>query len=137
MSTATEDLSRALKAAAESSAAYARQLTEQYRKEFELAREKVGLSKNNFIDSTYSGSGISAKGFQFVETSLGNLWGAFLPGATISDEAHLTIPKVLANNATNRGLTAESSMEERVKFIKEMLGVDSLNEVVNRMNAGN
>lgn len=137
MSTATEDLSRALKAAAESSAAYARQLTEQYRKEFELAREKVGLSKNNFIDSTYSGSGISAKGFQFVETSLGNLWGAFLPGATISDEAHLTIPKVLANNATDRGLTAESSMEERVKFIKEMLGVDSLNEVVNRMNAGN
>lgn len=137
MSTATEDLSRALKAAAESSAAYARQLTEQYRKEFELAREKVGLSKNNFIDSTYSGSGISAKGFQFVETSLGNLWGAFLPGATISDEAHLTIPKVLANNATDRGLTAESSMEERVKFTKEMLGVDSLNEVVNRMNAGN
>lgn len=137
MSTATEDLSRALKAAAESSAAYARQLTEQYRKEFELAREKVGLSKNNFIDSTYSGSGISAKGFQFVETSLGDLWGAFLPGATISDEAHLTIPKVLANNATDRGLTAESSMEERVEFIKEMLGVDSLNEVVNRMNAGN
>lgn len=136
MSTATEDLSRALKAAAESSTAYARQLTEQYRKELELAREKVGLSKNNFIDSTYSGSGISAKGFQFVETSLGNLWGAFLPGATISDEAHLTIPKVLANNAADRGLTAESSMEERVKFTKEMLGVDSLNEVINRMNAG-
>ena len=37
MSTATDDLSRALKAAAESSAVYARQLTEQYRKELELA----------------------------------------------------------------------------------------------------
>ena len=136
MSTATEDLSRVLKAAAESSAAYTRQLTEQLRKEFELAREKVGLSKNNFIDSTYSGSGISAKGFRFVDTGLGKLWGTFLPGATIGEEANLTIPKVLATNAANQGLTAESSMEERVNFVKKMLDIDSLNEAVNKMNAG-
>lgn len=137
MSTATKDLSRVLKAAAESSAAYTRQLTEQLRKEFELAREKVGLSKNNFIDSTYSGSGISAKGFRFVDTGLGKLWGTFLPGATIGEEAHLTIPKVLATNAASQGLTAESSMEERVNFVKKMLDIDSLNEAVNKMNAGN
>lgn len=137
MSTATEDLSRVLKAAAESSAAYTRQLTEQLRKEFELAREKVGLSKNNFIDSTYSGSGISAKGFRFVDTGLGKLWGTFLPGATIGEEANLTIPKVLATNAASQGLTAESSMEERVNFVKKMLDIDSLNEAVNKMNAGN
>lgn len=136
MSTATEDLSRVLKAAAESSAAYTRQLTEQLRKEFELAREKVGLSKNSFIDSTYSGSGISAKGFRFVDTDLGKLWGTFLPGATIGEEAHLTIPKVLATNAASQGLTAESSMEERVNFVKKMLDIDSLNEAVNKMNAG-
>ena len=136
MSTATEDLSRVLKAAAESSAAYTRQLTEQLRKEFELAREKVGLSKNNFIDSTYSGSGISAKGFRFVDTGLGKLWGTFLPGATIGEEANLTIPKVLATNAASQGLTAESSMEERVNFVKKMLDIDSLNEAVNKMNAG-
>lgn len=136
MSTATEDLSRVLKAAAESSAAYTRQLTEQLRKEFELAREKVGLSKNNFIDSTYSGSGISAKGFRFVDTGLGKLWGTFLPGATIGEEAHLTIPEVLAKNAASQGLTAESSMEERVNFVKKMLDIDSLNEAVNKMNAG-
>lgn len=136
MSTATEDLSRVLKAATESSAAYTRQLTEQLRKEFELAREKVGLSKNNFIDSTYSGSGISAKGFRFVDTGLGKLWGTFLPGATIGEEAHLTIPEVLAKNAASQGLTAESSMEERVNFVKKMLDIDSLNEAVNKMNAG-
>ena len=136
MSTATEDLSRVLKAAAESSAAYTRQLTEQLRKEFELAREKVGLSKNNFIDSTYSGSGISAKGFRFVDTGLGKLWGTFLPGATIGEKANLTIPKVLATNAASQGLTAESSMEERVNFVKKMLDIDSLNEAVNKMNAG-
>lgn len=136
MSTATEDLSRVLKVATESSAAYTRQLTEQLRKEFELAREKVGLSKNNFIDSTYSGSGISAKGFRFVDTGLGKLWGTFLPGATIGEEAHLTIPEVLAKNAASQGLTAESSMEERVNFVKKMLDIDSLNEAVNKMNAG-
>lgn len=137
MSTATEDLSRALKAAAESSAAYARQLTEQYRKEFELAQQKVGLSGNSFINSSYSGSGISAKGFRFIDTGLGKLWGSYLPGATISDKPHLTIPEVLAENAVDMGLTAESSMEERVNFTKQMLGVESLSDAVNRMNEGN
>lgn len=137
MSTATEDLSRALKAAAESSAAYARQLTEQYRKEFELAQQKLGLSGNSFINSSYSGSGISAKGFRFIDTGLGKLWGSYLPGATISDKPHLTIPKVLAENAADMELTAESSMEERVNFTKQMLGVESLSDAVNRMNEGN
>lgn len=136
MSTATEDLSRALKAAAESSAAYVRQLTEQYRKEFELAQQKVGVSGNSFINASYSGSGISAKGFKFIETGLGQLWESYLPGATISNKPHLTIPEVLAENATSMGLTAESSMEKRVNFVKEMIGVESLSDAVNKMNAG-
>lgn len=136
MSTATEDLSRALNAAAESSARYAQQLTEQYRKEFELARQKVGLSGKSFIDSTYSGTGISAKGFRFIETGIGKAYGAYLPGATVESNWQ-TIPQVLAGNAATKKLTAESSMEERVNFAKEMLGVESLNDAINKMNVGN
>lgn len=139
MSTATEDLSRALKAAAESSAAYARQLTEQYRKEFELAEKNLGVpkTKNEFIDSDFVGLGL-ARGIRFFDADIPtdqNILKKYLPGAT-GITYRKSVPEYLADNAKARGLTADSSVADRVKFAEDILGVESLSQAIEKMNSG-
>lgn len=135
MSTATEDLSRALKAAAESSAAYARQLTEQYRKELELAQQKVGISTEKYVTS-YS----APKGLQF-QTVMGSdryygLANQYLPGAqgNYYKNDSFSLWEFLQNEMDLAGLSPSDSVNSKMKFAANLLGYNSLNEAVQQLN---
>ena len=135
MSTATEDLSRALKAAAESSAAYARQLTEQYRKEFELAQQKAGISTEKYVTS-YS----APKGLKF-QTDMGSdryygLANQYLPGAqgNYYKNDSFSLWEFLQNEMDLAGLSPSDSVNSKMKFTANLLGYNSLNEAVQQLN---
>lgn len=135
MSTATEELSRALKAAAESSAAYARQLTEQYRKELELAQQKVGISTEKYVTS-YS----APKGLKF-QTVMGSdryygLANQYLPGAqgNYYKNDSFSLWEFLQNEMDLAGLSPSDSVNSKMKFAANLLGYNSLNEAVQQLN---
>lgn len=135
MSTATDDLSRALKAAAESSAAYARQLTEQYRKELELAQQKAGISTEKYVAS-YS----APKGLKF-QTVMGSdryygLSNQYLPGAqgNYYKNDSFSLWKFLQNEMDLAKLSPSDSVNSKMKFAANLLGYNSLNEAVQQLN---
>lgn len=135
MSTATEDLSRALKAAAESSAAYARQLTEQYREELELAQQKAGISTEGYVASYSAPKGLN---FQTVMNSNKRfgLANQYLPGAqgNYYKNDSFSLWDFLQNEMDLAGLSPSDSVNSKMKFAANLLGYNSLNEAVQQLN---
>ena len=135
MSTATDDLSRALKAAAESSAVYARQLTEQYRKELELAQQKAGFSTEEYVASYSAPKGLN---FQTVMNSNKRfgLANQYLPGAqgNYYKNDSFSLWDFLQNEMNLAGLSPSDSVNSKMKFAANLLGYDSLNAAVQQLN---
>lgn len=133
MSTATEDLSRVLKAAAESSAAYTRQLTEQLRKEVALAAQDLGLTSwagitKDFRDVSLPGPAKIKRGFLQWE----NYFSAFEnnSGKKISTD------NFLKQYEKQAGLyNAGTTFSDRITAVNNLFGTSSLNEIIQKLNS--
>ena len=135
MSTATDDLSRALKAAAESSAAYARQLTEQYRKELKLAQQKAGISTEGYVASYSAPKGLNFQTIMNSDKRFG-LANQYLPGAqgNYYKNDSFSLWDFLQNEMDLAGLSPSDSVNSKMKFAANLLGYNSLNEAVSQLN---
>ena len=133
MSTATEDLSRVLKAAAESSAAYTRQLTEQLRKEVALAKQDLGLTSwagitKDLRDVSLPGPAKIKKGFLQWE----NYFSAF----ENNSGEKISTPNFLKQYEKQAGLyNAGTTFSDRITAVNNLFGTSSLNEIIQKLNS--
>lgn len=133
MSTATEDLSRVLKAAAESSAAYTRQLTEQLRKEVALAEQDLGLTSwagitKDLRDVSLPGPAKIKNGFLQWE----NYFSAF----ENNSGEKISTPNFLKQYEKQAGLyNAGTTFSDRITAVNNLFGTSSLNEIIQKLNS--
>lgn len=133
MSTATEDLSRTLKAAAESSAAYTRQLTEQLRKEVALAEQDLGLTSwagitKDLRDVSLPGPAKIKNGFLQWE----NYFSAF----ENNSGEKISTPNFLKQYEKQAGLyNAGTTFSDRITAVNNLFGTSSLNEIIQKLNS--
>lgn len=133
MSTATEDLSRVLKAAAESSAAYTRQLTEQLRKEVALAEQDLGLTSwagitKDLRDVSLPGPAKIKNGFLQWE----NYFSAF----ENNSGEKISTPNFLKQYEKQAGLyNAGTTFSDRIIAVNNLFGTSSLNEIIQKLNS--
>lgn len=133
MSTATEDLSRTLKVAAESSAAYTRQLTEQLRKEVALAEQDLGLTSwagitKDLRDVSLPGPAKIKNGFLQWE----NYFSAF----ENNSGEKISTPNFLKQYEKQAGLyNAGTTFSDRITAVNNLFGTSSLNEIIQKLNS--
>lgn len=142
MSTATEDLNRALQAAAESAALYARQIVEQRRKEMELAEEKLNISTTNYISSKENIEGAWKTTDRFSTNKQGNFDSSFIYPTLLDEKGNKIYKKnktyalrtILENEMHYQGISLESPVSTKMDFVASLLGYNSFNEVIQRLN---
>lgn len=133
MSTATEDLSRALKAAAESSAAYTRQLTEQLRKEVALAAQDLGLT--SWAGITKDLRDVSLPGPAKIKSGFLQ-WENYFSAFENNSGEKISTPNFLKQYEKQAGLyNAGTTFSDRITAVNNLFGTSSLNEIIQKLNS--
>ena len=133
MFTATEDLSRVLKAAAESSAAYTRQLTEQLRKEVALAEQDLGLTSRAGISKDLRGVSLPGP----AKIKKGSLqWENYFPAFENNSGKKMRTSNFLKQYEEQAGLyNAGTTFFDRITAVNNLFGTSSLNEIIQKLNS--
>lgn len=133
MSTATEDLSRVLKAAAESSAAYTRQLTEQLRKEVALAEQDLGLT--SWAGITKDLRDVSLPGPAKIKSGFLQ-WENYFSAFENNSGKKISTPNFLKQYEKQAGLyNAGTTFSDRITAVNNLFGTSSLNEIIQKLNS--
>lgn len=133
MSTATEDLSRVLKAAAESSAAYTRQLTEQLRKEVALAEQDLGLT--SWAGITKDLRDVSLPGPAKIKSGFLQ-WENYFSAFENNSGEKISTPNFLKQYEKQAGLyNAGTTFSDRITAVNNLFGTSSLNEIIQKLNS--